>query len=94
MRELRNIKMKTHNLVCHDSENWPVHAKAFFEAIEHGPHFYCVCCLRSFFKEQVIGLTDNIKSKKVVLNGKNIMWFNDVQSINNNYYVCVNGKDE
>ena len=89
MRELKNIKIRNHDLYYNDnSENWPVHAKAFFEAIKNGPDFFCVSCLRCFFKDQVIGLSEKMKMKKIVIKGEDISWFNDAKSIDDGYYLC------
>ena len=65
MQQLRNIKINNHNQFYDiDFEKRPVQAKTLFDAIEHGPHFVFVCCLRCFFKDQVSSLTEKLKTKK------------------------------
>ena len=67
---------------------WNVSKDKVFEAIKNGPHFYCVSCLRGFFKEQVIGLSENIRNKQIVQNEENVSWLNDIRSIDDGFYVC------
>ena len=46
MRELRNIKIKSHDeIVNMDDSVWPDNIRKFFDAIHYGPQFFCVCCL-------------------------------------------------
>ena len=60
----------------------------FFEIIKYGPHFYCCCCTRGFYKNQVVKASNELLKKKILFNGKEIAWFRAVKSLDNLIHLC------
>ena len=67
--------------------------KRFFNAIANGPNFYCTCCSRGFFRDQVLKLTNEVREKSVFHEGAQIDWFVDVRSIEEGCYICRTCRD-
>ena len=66
---MKRIKIKEHNdLMEADTDTIKQEHKSFFQAIEEGPHFYCTCCSRSFFKEQVSKFSNVGKPDTIIFN--------------------------
>ena len=94
IREMKKIKVELHD-EAYQAQRLEIENghKRFFNAIANGPNYYCACCCRGFFRDQVVKLTNEVREKTVFHEGVQIDWFVNVSSIDEGCYICRTCRD-